>query len=65
VDIDGGSSVGVGAGAGTGAGAGAGVGAEVGAFLWQPISSAPDSETISIIMHKINSGFISLYLVCF
>lgn len=54
---------GAGVGLGTGAGAGAGVGAGVGGVLWQLISSAPDNEKISIIMHKINGVFISLYLV--
>jgi hypothetical protein len=58
-----GTSNGAGAEADVGIGAGAGVGVGVGSVLWQLISSAPDNETISIIMHKINSVFISLYLV--
>jgi hypothetical protein len=60
---DSGLGTGVGVGAGAGAGTGAGVCAGVGVVIRQLVRSIPDNDTISIIMHKINSLFIFLYLV--
>lgn len=70
VGVGAGGGAGDGAGAGTGAGAGdgagAGVGTGVGAVFWQLTSSAPDNETISIIVLRINSFFTDHnYLCCF